>query len=68
MGKWGGIAEGQTQLSVKGQGDEKNKICSVKLGWGEVGRNQVIKSFVDHTKEFGPYVEGSREHILKIGS
>lgn len=39
------------------------KTCLVKLDWGEMGRDWVRKGFINHTKEFGPYVEGSGEHI-----
>lgn len=39
MGKWDGIAEGQTQLRVKGQGDEKNKKdLFSKAGMGRSGQ------------------------------
>lgn len=39
------------------------QTCSGKLEWEEKGRDWVTKGFANHTEEFEPYVESSREHI-----
>lgn len=41
----------------------KTNILFSKARMGRSGEALSIKGFADHTKEFGPHVEDSREHI-----
>lgn len=60
------LLKGRHSCIVKAGKLENGRTCSVKLKCGEVGRNELIKSIGNHMKELGPYVKGSREHILNL--